>query len=84
MSCAVRLRGESVPVANLWTTSMTIDYLGTALPGQWLAFDTTFTSTGKTLCHAEIDITADGRTVARGRGAFRVALAKPQSSSSSS
>lgn len=76
MSCGVRLRAEGVNVQNLWTTSMTIDYLGVARPGQWLAFDTTFAQTGRTLCHAEADITADGVTVARARGAFRVALAK--------
>ena len=53
---------------------MTVDYLGAARPGQWLAFDTTFIRTGRTLCHAEMDITADGETVARARAAFRVAL----------
>lgn len=76
MSCAARLRGQGVAVSNLWTSSMTVDYLGVARPGQWLAFDTTFVRAGKTLCHAEMDITADGETVARARGAFRVALAR--------
>lgn len=74
MSCAMRLRTDGVPVANLWTSSMTVDYLGVAKPGQWLAFDTVFCRPGKTLCHAEMDITADGETVARARGAFRVTL----------
>ena len=74
MSCVARLRAEAVPVATLWTSSMTVDYLGAARPGQWLAFDTTFIRTGRTLCHAEMDITADGETVARARAAFRVAL----------
>ncbi|MBI5942330.1 MAG: PaaI family thioesterase [Caulobacterales bacterium] len=74
MSCAARLKDEGVPVANLWTSSMTVDYLGVARPGQWLAFDTVFCRPGKTLCHAEMDITADGETVARARGAFRVTL----------
>jgi uncharacterized protein (TIGR00369 family) len=76
MSCGVKLRAEGASVQSLWTTSMTIDYLGVARPGQWLAFDTIFSQTGRTLCHAEADITADGVTVARARGAFRVALAK--------
>lgn len=74
MSCAARLKDEGVPVANLWTSSMTVDYLGVAKPGQWLAFETVFCRPGKTLCHAEMDITADGETVARARGAFRVSL----------
>ena len=67
---------EGVAVSNLWTTSLSIDYLSAAQVGQWLAFDTTFARAGKTLCHAECDVTADGETIARGRAAFRVALAQ--------
>ena len=74
MSCGVRLRAQGLAVTNLWTTSLTIDYLGAAKLGQWLPFDTTFAHVGKTLCHAEIDVRADDVTVARGRGAFRVSL----------
>jgi acyl-coenzyme A thioesterase PaaI-like protein len=75
MSCGVKLKAEQVNVVNLWTTSLALDYLGTAKVGQWLAFDTTFARTGKTICYAECDVTADGETVARGRASFRVALA---------
>jgi uncharacterized protein (TIGR00369 family) len=75
MSCGVKLKAEQVKVVNLWTTSLAIDYLGTAKAGQWLTFDTTFTRTGKTICYAECDVAADGETVARGRASFRVALA---------
>lgn len=74
MSCGVKLRAEAINVVSLWTTSLTIDYLGAAKPGQWLAFDTVFTRVGKTLCYAEMDITANGETVARGRASFRIAL----------
>lgn len=74
MSSSVSLRNGGLPVANLWTTSMTVDYLGTAKLGQWLEFDTVFTRGGRTTCHAEADIRADGKTVARARAAFRVAL----------
>lgn len=74
MSCGVKLRADGVAVANLWTTSLSIDYLGMAKIGQWLTFDTIFSRVGKTLCHAEIDVRADDLTIARGRGAFRVAL----------
>jgi uncharacterized protein (TIGR00369 family) len=75
MSCGVKLHAEQVSITNLWTTSLAIEYLGAARLGQWLAFDTTFARTGKTLCFAECDVTADGETIARGRGNFRVALA---------
>ncbi len=75
MSCGVKLRAEGVSVTSLWTTSLTIDYLGAAKVGQWLAFDTAFSRVGKTLCHAECDVTADGETIARGRASFRVTLA---------
>jgi uncharacterized protein (TIGR00369 family) len=75
MSCAVKLRADGVSVTNLWTTSLTIDYLGAAKVGQWLTFDTTFMRVGKTLCHAECDVTADGESIARGRARFRVTLA---------
>ena len=75
MSCAVKLRIENVAITNLWTTSLTVDYLGTAKIGQFLTFDTNFARVGKTLCHAECDVRADGETIARARGAFRVALA---------
>lgn len=74
ISCAATLRSAGLAVTNLWTSSMTLDYLGVAKPGQWLAFETHFTRVGKTLCHAECDISADGETVARARASFRVAL----------
>ena len=74
MSCGVRLKAEGVEATGLWTTSLTIDYLDSAKIGQWLAFDTSFARVGKTLCHTEIDVTADGATVARGRASFRVTM----------
>ncbi|CAN5344102.1 hypothetical protein BH11PSE2_BH11PSE2_13380 [soil metagenome] len=73
VSCGVRLRFEDIAVTNLWTTSLTIDYLGSAKAGQWLEIDSHFCKTGRTLCYAEADITADGETVARARASFRVA-----------
>jgi uncharacterized protein (TIGR00369 family) len=79
MTCVHRLRTDGVPVANIWTSSMTVDYLGVAKPGQWLAFDTVFCRPGRTLCHAEMDITADGETVARARATFRVTLERAAS-----
>jgi uncharacterized protein (TIGR00369 family) len=73
MSCGVKLRIERVPASNLWTASLAIDYLGAATTGQWLEFATVFSHAGRTLCRAEIDVTADGVSIARGRATFRVA-----------
>lgn len=75
MSCGVKLKAEAVRITNLWTTPLAIEYLGAAKIGQWLTFDTSFARTGKTICYAECDVTADGETIARGRASFRVALA---------
>jgi uncharacterized protein (TIGR00369 family) len=76
MSCGVQLRASGAVVANLWTTSLTLDYLGSATLDQWLAFDTIFVQCGRTTCHAEADVTADGVTVVRARATFRIALAQ--------
>ncbi|WP_249138147.1 PaaI family thioesterase [Phenylobacterium montanum] len=76
LSCGARLRAEGAQVEGLWTTSLGIDYLGAARPGQWLEFHTLFVHGGGRSSHAEMDITADGETVARARASFRVALAR--------
>jgi uncharacterized protein (TIGR00369 family) len=76
MTCGLRLAHDGVVISNLWTTSLTIDYLSAAKISQWLAFETTFAHVGRTLCHAEVDVAADGLSIARGRGTFRVSLAK--------
>ncbi len=81
LSCGVKLRTEGVAVDNLWTTSLTVDYLGKASTGQWLTFDTRFIHTSRSLCRAECDIAADWETVARAHGAFKVALTHVSSSS---
>ena len=75
MSSAIKLRAAGLQVEALWTTSLTVDYLGSAGPGQWVEFDTVFSQAGRTACHAEADISADGVTVARARASFRIALA---------
>lgn len=62
---------------GLWTTGLTIDYLAFAKVGQWLEFDTFFNQGTRQSWHAEIDIRADGTTVARGRASFRVRLGEP-------
>jgi uncharacterized protein (TIGR00369 family) len=74
LSCGVKLKAAGVAVARLWTTSLSVDYLASAAPGQWLEFDTQFVQAGRSSSHAEADITADGHTVARARAAFRIVL----------
>jgi acyl-coenzyme A thioesterase PaaI-like protein len=74
MSRGIKARAEGINVASLWTTSLTIDYLGSAKPDQWLEFAKTFARVGRTLWYAEMDISADGATAARGRASFCVAL----------
>lgn len=69
-----RVIATGAPFETLWTTSRTIDYLAAARVGQWLEFDTFFNHGNRYSWHAEIDIRADGETVARGRAAFRVKL----------
>lgn len=76
MSCALALRASGGQVQTLWTTSLSVDYLGVAKAGQWIAFTPTFVRPGRTLSNAELDITADGETIARARAVFRGRLAR--------
>ena len=57
---------------GLVTVSLAIDFLGVAKPGQWLEFTTAYAKRGKTLCFAQLFVTADGETVARANATFRV------------
>ena len=68
LSCARRL-GD---VASLVTVNLTVDFLGSALTGQWLEFDTVFVKPGSTLCFAQAFVTADGQPCARANAVFRV------------
>ena len=68
LSCARRL-GE---LASLVTVNLTVDFLGSALDGQWLEFETVFVRPGSTLCFAQAFVTADGQPCARANAVFRV------------
>lgn len=68
LSCARRL-GD---VASLVTVNLTVDFLGSALIGQWLEFETAFVKPGSTLCFAQAFVTADGQPCARANAVFRV------------
>jgi uncharacterized protein (TIGR00369 family) len=68
LSCA-RTLGHA---GGLLTVNLNVDFLGTALEGQWLEFDTVFVKPGRTLCFAQAFVTADGQPCARANAVFRV------------
>jgi uncharacterized protein (TIGR00369 family) len=72
LSCATKLGGG----ARLVTVSLSIDFIGPAQIGQWLAIETEVIKTGGTLCFAQCFITADGVNCARASGTFHVAKSK--------
>lgn len=67
LSCGRRLGGDT----RLVTANLTVDFLGTALIGQWLEFDTVFVKTGGTLCFTQAFVTADGQPCARANAVFK-------------
>ena len=68
LSCARRLGDGS----SLVTVSLSVDFLGSALTGQWLEFDTVFVKPGGTLCFTQAFVAADGQPCARANAVFRV------------
>ena len=68
LSCARKLGSD----ASLVTVNLTVDFLGSALTGQWLEWDTMFVKPGGTLCFTQAFVTADGQPCARANGVFRV------------
>ena len=68
LSC-VRKLGE---LSSLVTVNLTVDFLGSALTGQWLEFDTVFVKPGGTLCFTQAFVTANGQPCARANAVFRV------------
>ncbi len=67
LSCSRHLGGDT----RLVTANLTVDFLGTALIGQWLEFDTVFVKPGGTLCFTQAFVTADGQPCARANAVFR-------------
>jgi len=78
LSCGQAMRLEGQALDGLVTVSLTVDYMGRAAIGDWLAFETDFIKTGRTLCFAGAAVTANGQPIARAHATFRV-----QASSSS-
>jgi len=67
-SCGHKMHGTH----SLVTVSMSIDFIGSAQIGQWLAVESEVLKTGSTLCFAQCRVTADGAVIARANGTFRV------------
>jgi acyl-coenzyme A thioesterase PaaI-like protein len=61
------------PPSGLVTVNLNVDFLASALEGQWLEFDTVFVKPGRTLCFAQAFVTADGQPCARASAVFKVA-----------
>jgi uncharacterized protein (TIGR00369 family) len=73
LSCVQMLSSEGrKPEGGLVTVAMATDFIGAAKLGQWVAFDTPYIKTGRTLCFAQAFVTADGEVIARADAKFRV------------
>ncbi len=72
LSCGQALVRDGVASSGLVTVSLGVDYLGRAQTGDWLVFDTHFVRTGRTLCFAGAQVTANGEPIARAHATFRV------------
>ena len=73
MSCSIAMQAEGREIEKKpVTVSMATDFIGVAKLGQWVAFDTQYVKTGKTLCFAQAFVTADGEIIARADARFRV------------
>jgi uncharacterized protein (TIGR00369 family) len=69
--------GYSCALVTNWTTSfvtisLSIDFVGAAEIGQWLAIESDVIKTGSTICFAQSLVKADDAVIARASGTFRV------------
>ena len=69
--------GYSCAQATGWTTSfvtisLSVDFVGAAEIGQWLAVEGEAIKTGSTICFAQSLVKADDTVIARASGTFRV------------
>jgi len=76
-SLADNAMGYSCALVTNWTTSfvtvsLSIDFVGSAEIGQWLAIESDVIRTGKTICFAQCLAKADDVVIARASGTFRV------------
>ncbi|HEX7791500.1 MAG TPA: PaaI family thioesterase [Afipia sp.] len=68
LSCGLNARDHQ----GLVTVNLTVDYLGSAKIGQWLAAETGFVTAGGSICFAQCFITADGEPCARANATFKI------------
>ena len=66
LSCHVVLGDTS----GLVTVNLNTDFLSTGRVGEWILFDAFVAKTGRTLCFANCNITANERLIARAQGIF--------------
>ena len=76
-SLADNAMGYSCAQVTGWSTSyvtvsLSIDYVGSAKTGQWLAVESDVIKTGSTICFAQSLIKADHVVIARASATFRV------------
>ena len=81
-SLADNSMGYSCAQVTGWTTSyvtvsLSVDYVGSAKIGQWLAVECEVIKTGSTICFAQSLIKADDVVIARASATFRV-VPKPE------
>jgi uncharacterized protein (TIGR00369 family) len=57
---------------SLVTIGLSVDYIGSAQVGQWLAVEPDVIKTGSTICFAQGFVTADDAVIARANATFRV------------
>ena len=67
-SCAFRICATS----SLVTIGLSVDFVGTAQVGQWLAVEPEVIKSGSTICFAQSLIKADDVVIARANATFRV------------
>ena len=64
--------GHQLGRTYMVTIGLTVDYIGSAQVGQWLAIETEVIKTGSTICFAQSLIKADDVVIARANATFRV------------
>ncbi|CAN5438576.1 PaaI family thioesterase [soil metagenome] len=67
LSCCVKGGFQGIVTVNL-----SVDFLGSAKIGQWLAFETDFVKIGGSICFAQCFVTADGEPCARANATFKI------------
>lgn len=72
-SCIETLNGaKAADVTGLVTVSLAVDFLGSAMLGQWVEITPKVNRAGGRLCFAEALVTADGEPCAKAHATFSV------------